>query len=125
MNKSEFKKKISVQYGALSKEHRLARELVDKAEKWDNYQYEKFGPPSANKKENSSRATPTRQANYAAADLGGQRQQQKETLLPNDREIFRVTWSYLFARAGWIFMAYVMMFGFLGLLFLGMYMMVR
>ncbi len=125
MNKEEFKKKVSLQWGALSAEHRMARDLVQKAEKWDNYQYEKFGPPSANKKENNSRAIPPRQTNCAADDRSRQRQQQRESFLPNDREIFRVTWSYLFARAGWIFMAYVMMFGFLGILFLGMYMAVK
>ena len=125
MNKLDFKAKISKTFGPLSPEHRIARDLVNKAEKWDNYQYEKFGPPSANKKEKSSRASHGLPTDCAADDLGGQRQQQKDTWLPNDREIFRVTWSYLFARAGWIFMAYVMLFGFLGLMFLGMYMAVR
>tara|TARA_E500000331_G_C17143608_1_gene663905 strand:- start:650 stop:1030 length:381 start_codon:yes stop_codon:yes gene_type:complete len=126
MNSTKFKQQISSYFGPMSKEHIKARELVDKSEKWDKYQYEKFGPPGLHKNETSTRrASPLRETNCAADDLGGQRQQQKSSWLPNDREIFRVTWSYLFARAGWIFMAYIMMFGFLGLLFLGMYMAVR
>ena len=121
MNNTEFKKKISTTFGPLSKEHSLARELVKKAEKWDKYEYERYGPPSKDK-EKSSRAVPHPPRDSAAKETADRPQQQNSSWLPNDREIFRVTWSYLFARAGWIFMAYVAMFGFLGLMFLVMYM---
>ncbi len=121
MTRDELKKKISLQYGGLSKEHTIIRDLVKKAEKWEKHEYEMYGPPSANKKE--KKATSTGDGSCAAEGLGGQSQQQKETWLPNDREIFRATWSYPFARAGWIFMAYVVMFGFLGLMFFVMYLM--
>ena len=123
MNREEFKKKVSVQWGALSKEHSMLRDVIKKAEKWEKHEYEIYGPPSANKKENHRRAIDATERAYAAGDIGGQSQQQKEGWLPNDREIFRMAWSYLFARAGWVVMAYIIMFGFLGLMFLAMWLM--
>tara|TARA_B100000674_G_C37961192_1_gene972089 strand:- start:751 stop:1125 length:375 start_codon:yes stop_codon:yes gene_type:complete len=121
MNNTEFKKKISTTFGPLSKEHSLARELVKKAEKWDKYEYERYGPPSQ-EKEKIRRAVPNPPGGCAATTAADRSQQQNSSWMPNDREIFRVTWSYLFAQAGWIFMAYIAMFGFLGLMFLAMYM---
>jgi len=130
MNRSDFKKKISNQWGALSNEHRVARDLVEKADKWDNYQYEKFGPAGLHKKEKkmSALSCPPDSTRVAlrGEDLGNLGQQQKkESWLPKDNDVFRITWSYMFARAGWIFMAYTTMFLFLGLLFVGMYMVMR
>lgn len=113
MNNADFKKKISNQWGALSKEHSFARKLVEKSNKWDKYQYEKFGPQAKHKNEKKYTAT------------NSEIHSDKTSWMPNDREIFRVTWSYLFARAGWIFMAYTMMFVFLGLMFAGMYVAMR
>jgi len=116
MNRSDLKKKVSVQWGALSKEHSMVRDIIKKAEKWEKYEYEKFGPAGMHKNEKHT---------TAPENNPGQPQQQKTSWIPNDKEIFRVTWSYLFARAGWILMAYIVMFGFMGIMFLVMYMMAK
>jgi hypothetical protein len=113
MNRTEFKKKVSAQWGPLSKEHSMVRELVKKSEKWDQHEYEKFGPPRFHE---SEREVPRKEKH-------AQLRAEKDSWLPNDREVFRITWSYLFARAGWIVMMYIIMFGFFGLMFLAMWMM--
>jgi len=104
-------------WGIRSPEVLAYNKIVEKSEKWDKYQYEKYGPPGLHKNEKIS---------HTSEDVKKLLGQKTETSswLPNDGQIFRMTWSYLFARAGWILMAYVVMFGFLGLVFLVMYLMV-
>ena len=101
-------------WGIRSPEVRAYNQIVEKSERWDKYQHEKYGPLGLHKNEKIS---------YTSEDVENLIGQKTESnsWLPNDGQIFRMTWSYLFARAGWILMAYVAMFGFLGLLFLIMY----
>ena len=104
-------------WGIRSPEVLAYNKIVEKSEKWDKYQYEKYGPLAIHRNEKIS---------HTSEDVKKLLGQKTETnsWLPNDGQIFRMTWSYLFARAGWILMAYVVMFGFLGLVFLVMYLMV-
>ena len=95
MKLSGLRTKIASQWGVSSDEFKSFLKIIEKAEAWDKYEYEKYGLGIHHEKLSSSGA------NEPIAD------HTPAPLLPSSREIARATWTYFLARAGWIMVVWI------------------